>query len=590
LTDLEQAFLQAIRSQPDDDAPRLVYADWLDEQGQSERAELVRLQCTLAGLPETLDQLDRRLALQERARQLLAAHEHRWAPATQLDLTWRRGFIDEVTLTSDDDPADLDTLASQHVITSLVCDGSMGHLGRFFGPDRPHLPWLAHLRRLSVTLDPDWTFEADDWYRPLLDRLADSQLVELALDSLHEPDLDLLADLRARPFFPRLRTLRYGVGVPRGRKLARWLRSLGDCQLSELYVGPGPDEADEFFAALTAPPLASRWQGLALSLGRESAADLSQLAACANLQTLLLDLRDYWYRRPHTSFPELPQLRRLDVTVSGEAVDADLAALAASPVVPQLSECRLDIQRYTGHTASSPDWRLLGATRSRHPSGAGSGPAASAASRDWWPLAQLLARLPTPCADLRVSINEFLVLIASAKGQPNALHNIRRLTLLGQSAVEMQQLVTLFVPNSLACLQGLSYLYHRSPPDASLTTLLTASDWPFLTALELMGTRLGDGKLACLLDQDRFPRLTFLALHRCGLTDADLQGLAAWPGLAQMQELQLDGNAYTEAGLIGLAQSAYLQPGTRIVCDSSTDAALDALRQRVGAHEVFVVT
>jgi hypothetical protein len=298
-------------------------------------------------LPETLDQLDRRLALQERARQLLAAHEHRWAPATQLDLTWRRGFIDEVTLTSDDDPADLDALASQHVITSLVCDGSMGHLGRFFGPGRPHLPWLAHLRRLSVTLDPDWTLDADDWYRPLLDRLADSQLVELALDSLHEPDLDLLADLRARPFFPRLRTLRYGVGVPRGRKLARWLRSLGDCQLSELYVGPGPDEADEFFAALTAPPLASRWQGLALSLGRESAAELSQLAACANLQTLLLDLRDYWYRRPHTPFPELPRLRRLERDPSsGEAVDADLAALAASPVVPQLSECRLDIQRY----------------------------------------------------------------------------------------------------------------------------------------------------------------------------------------------------------------------------------------------------
>jgi uncharacterized protein (TIGR02996 family) len=32
----EKAFLQAIIENPDDDAPRLIYADWLDENGQSE--------------------------------------------------------------------------------------------------------------------------------------------------------------------------------------------------------------------------------------------------------------------------------------------------------------------------------------------------------------------------------------------------------------------------------------------------------------------------------------------------------------------------------------------------------------------------
>src|SRR5262245_7675431 len=34
-------FLAAILEQPDDDGPRLVYADWLEEQGQSDRAELI---------------------------------------------------------------------------------------------------------------------------------------------------------------------------------------------------------------------------------------------------------------------------------------------------------------------------------------------------------------------------------------------------------------------------------------------------------------------------------------------------------------------------------------------------------------------
>jgi uncharacterized protein (TIGR02996 family) len=35
-------FLRAIIDSPDDDAPRLVFADWLDEHGETERAEFIR--------------------------------------------------------------------------------------------------------------------------------------------------------------------------------------------------------------------------------------------------------------------------------------------------------------------------------------------------------------------------------------------------------------------------------------------------------------------------------------------------------------------------------------------------------------------
>jgi uncharacterized protein (TIGR02996 family) len=45
-------FLQAIIANRDDDGPRLVYADWLEEQGEGERAELIRVQCEEAKLPE----------------------------------------------------------------------------------------------------------------------------------------------------------------------------------------------------------------------------------------------------------------------------------------------------------------------------------------------------------------------------------------------------------------------------------------------------------------------------------------------------------------------------------------------------------
>src|SRR4051794_3453641 len=44
------ALYRAILDQPDDDAPRLIWADWLDEHGDPDRAAFVRLQCEWAAL------------------------------------------------------------------------------------------------------------------------------------------------------------------------------------------------------------------------------------------------------------------------------------------------------------------------------------------------------------------------------------------------------------------------------------------------------------------------------------------------------------------------------------------------------------
>jgi uncharacterized protein (TIGR02996 family) len=41
------ALLRAVVANPDDDAPRLVYADWLDEHGDPDRAEFIRIQIEL---------------------------------------------------------------------------------------------------------------------------------------------------------------------------------------------------------------------------------------------------------------------------------------------------------------------------------------------------------------------------------------------------------------------------------------------------------------------------------------------------------------------------------------------------------------
>jgi uncharacterized protein (TIGR02996 family) len=77
----EQALLAAIRDRPDDDALRLVYADWLEEHCDADRAELVRVQVELARLPWVDEEYfvdERRERLRRRERALLERHQERW--------------------------------------------------------------------------------------------------------------------------------------------------------------------------------------------------------------------------------------------------------------------------------------------------------------------------------------------------------------------------------------------------------------------------------------------------------------------------------------------------------------------------------
>lgn len=95
------AFLQHILERPDDDAPRLIYADWLEEQGDPEssaRAEFIRVQCALAArhLPQ-----QRRTELERCQFGLLYRYGKDWARSIRrLVQNWEyhRGFIEEVAM------------------------------------------------------------------------------------------------------------------------------------------------------------------------------------------------------------------------------------------------------------------------------------------------------------------------------------------------------------------------------------------------------------------------------------------------------------------------------------------------------------
>jgi uncharacterized protein (TIGR02996 family) len=94
------AFLQDILANPEDDGPRLIFADWLEEHGGpagAARGEFIRVQCALAaGLPPG----SRRAQLEERQQHLQECHDADWArPVRRLVRGWafRRGFVEEVS-------------------------------------------------------------------------------------------------------------------------------------------------------------------------------------------------------------------------------------------------------------------------------------------------------------------------------------------------------------------------------------------------------------------------------------------------------------------------------------------------------------
>src|SRR5262249_52983749 len=87
--------LAAIIANPDDDLPRLAYADWLEEHSQNERAEFIRLQLERVGLRDASDRYDEIL---QREQELLGKYGNSWRPTLPdgAELRWgefERGFV-----------------------------------------------------------------------------------------------------------------------------------------------------------------------------------------------------------------------------------------------------------------------------------------------------------------------------------------------------------------------------------------------------------------------------------------------------------------------------------------------------------------
>src|SRR5687767_8653404 len=100
---LQDGFLADIIEHPEDDTPRLVFADWLEDQGEPaglDLAEFIRLQITLE---EPRDEGPALWAMRQREKELLRARRAEWAGGVA-DLVWgeefRRGFVDAVRMSA----------------------------------------------------------------------------------------------------------------------------------------------------------------------------------------------------------------------------------------------------------------------------------------------------------------------------------------------------------------------------------------------------------------------------------------------------------------------------------------------------------
>src|SRR5688572_1051820 len=92
----ESAFLRAIQANPTDATAKLVYADWLDEHGESEKAEYLRLDATVQARSSDRESM-RLWELERRHRvwvDLLRGGLPMWDEVTNFALARLQGLLD----------------------------------------------------------------------------------------------------------------------------------------------------------------------------------------------------------------------------------------------------------------------------------------------------------------------------------------------------------------------------------------------------------------------------------------------------------------------------------------------------------------
>jgi uncharacterized protein (TIGR02996 family) len=241
------ALFQEVLDRPDDDVPRLVYADWLDDHGDAERADFIRTQCALARLPEGAPG---RVELARREAELLHAHGLRWAePLRPLasEVAFERGFVDFVSIEEMWQPGGLARLPELFRLAPvralhLECDEEVA-AGLLAVPDE-----VARLRYLDL-FDLEGVAAQD--LRRLLTTPCLANLTTLFIDNEFTDDFPqrALAAVGRSPALSRLKELGLAIGTTPGDLDGEVVRAVARSpylRLEKLYLvypALGPSEA-----------------------------------------------------------------------------------------------------------------------------------------------------------------------------------------------------------------------------------------------------------------------------------------------------------------------------------------------------------
>jgi uncharacterized protein (TIGR02996 family) len=307
------SLFQAILANPDDDAPRLVYADWLDEHGRPERAEFIRVQCAMARLPA---QTARWLPLNDRAQRLEREWRVKWTGPVQdraLEAQLRRGFVDGVRLTVDQ---------------------------------------FRHSAEELVKLEPIrvWTFSEVALFfggRSFTKLAADSSLLAVrALDTGRYQADELVRTLATSRYLSNLRTLIVPNRIPTSeaiRELFAAAPRLDELEMSDA-IGPGVSD----LWRRGAPARLRKLSLVKSHITDQTATQLASSAALVLLEVLRLDGNDITDRGAATlaGTEHLTGLREL--SLAGNPIgDNGARAIARSRALRglrllNLSDCQID--------------------------------------------------------------------------------------------------------------------------------------------------------------------------------------------------------------------------------------------------------
>lgn len=249
-----EAFLEQITANVDDDATRLVFSDWLEEQGEHERAEFIRVQVQRASLP-AWDAAQ--VGLKIREQELLKKHGESWLkempeiPGVRWE-GFRRGIVAVVSFVNFDAMR-----TSAHACRAIAPIEAV----RVPWPRRrestENVPQIAELRELTLPGKP---------YGSETSRLANSpQLATLRVLKALGLNAKDLGRLAASPHLKKLRTLcltSNGVGTAGVESLTK-AATLTKLQTLDL-TGPGYYESyyDNPLIDLAGMEMLADWKGL----------------------------------------------------------------------------------------------------------------------------------------------------------------------------------------------------------------------------------------------------------------------------------------------------------------------------------------